>query len=286
MIDVGGYRLHVSCTGRGSPTVIAEAGAGDFSTVWRHVQRAVATRTRFCSYDRAGSGWSDYSGQIPTPERVSADLRLALTTAGIDGPYVLVGHSLGGIYARDFYSRHPTNVVGMVLVDSSHENQNLRAPAATMRQQSRAMGAMGAMLRLCTAASVVGVVRATRFWWLVTSDMSEDARTAYSVTRSRTRFCSAMREAILAFGSATGQSRPPQSLGSLPLAVLAHGRTTARSSEEAEWEGVFRTLQTELASLSSDSTFRIVADAGHNIQVDDPAVVSGAIVEMVEKVRR
>lgn len=132
LVDIGGRRLHVSCTGTGSPTVILEAGLGDSSTTWKAVQPAVAAVTRVCAYDRAGRGTSDPD---PRPEfRTSRapveDLDRLLRAAPISGPYVLVGHSLGGAYIRLYASRFPQDVAGMVLVDASHEDQVARFKAA------------------------------------------------------------------------------------------------------------------------------------------------------------
>jgi pimeloyl-ACP methyl ester carboxylesterase len=131
-VDIGGRRLHASCTGEGSPTVILEAGFGDASMTWKAVQPAVAEFTRVCSYDRAGYGRSDPDPgtEMRTSRSVVEDLSRLLRAAGVDGPYVLVGHSFGGAYMRLFASRFPQDTVGMVLVDATHEDQFARFEAA------------------------------------------------------------------------------------------------------------------------------------------------------------
>lgn len=125
-VNVGGRRLHINCMGgnvEGSPTVILETGLGDSSSVWNRVQPKVAKFARVCSYDRAGLGGSEPAPVPRTIEAVVADLHTLLANAKVPSPYVLVGHSLGGVLARLYASRYPKEVVGMVLVDSAHEDE-------------------------------------------------------------------------------------------------------------------------------------------------------------------
>jgi pimeloyl-ACP methyl ester carboxylesterase len=131
LVDIGGRRLHVSCSGAGSPTVILEAGLGDPLTTWKGVQPGVAEVTRVCAYDRAGLGTSDKDPrpEFRTSRAIVEDLSRLLSAAAISGPYVLVGHSLGGAHLRLYASRFPKDIVGMVLVDSSHEDQTARFKA-------------------------------------------------------------------------------------------------------------------------------------------------------------
>jgi pimeloyl-ACP methyl ester carboxylesterase len=121
LIELGGYKLHLWCTGKGSPTVILCPGSGDFSFDWALVQAKVAKVTRVCSYDRAGEAWSDLGPSPRTQAQEAFDLRRALRKVHIKGPYLLVGHSAGGTLVRLFAADYPDDVVGMVLVDGSHE---------------------------------------------------------------------------------------------------------------------------------------------------------------------
>lgn len=116
-----GRSLNLYCIGHGSPTVVFESGLSDWSMTWALIQPAVATRTRACSYDRAGMGYSDPSPHAPTPANAVRDLKQLLDRAHVDGPIVLVGHSLGGFYAKLFAAMYPAQIVGMVLVDPSEE---------------------------------------------------------------------------------------------------------------------------------------------------------------------
>src|SRR5215213_6165761 len=119
MVDVGGYSLHINCTGQGSPTVILDAGSGLFSTQWVRVQREVSHTTRVCAYDRAGMGWSQMGPDPRDAQQITSELHTLLSKAGIEGPYVLVGHSLGGISMLTYANRYPDEVAGVALVDSS-----------------------------------------------------------------------------------------------------------------------------------------------------------------------
>jgi pimeloyl-ACP methyl ester carboxylesterase len=121
MVDVGGYRLHINCVGQGSPTVVLDAGSGGFSAQWVRVQREVSDTTRVCAYDRAGMGWSEMGPEPRDAKQISSELHTLLTKAGIDRPYVLVGHSFGGMYMQTYAARYPEEVAGVALVDSPTE---------------------------------------------------------------------------------------------------------------------------------------------------------------------
>ena len=124
MVEVGDHRLHLNCVGQGSPTVVLDGGWGYTSVEWTGwVQPDVAKHTRVCSYDRAGMGWSEPGSGPPDANRVPSDLHALLQEANEEGPYVLVGHSLAGLYCRVYAERYPEEVAGMVLVDSTHPDQ-------------------------------------------------------------------------------------------------------------------------------------------------------------------
>ena len=137
LVDVGGYKLHIYCTGpanTGNPTVILEGGLGATTSTWAWVQPAVAQTTLVCAYDRAGMGWSDPSTGAQDAQQIAGALHTLLTNSGLAGPYVLVGWSFGGLYARVFADHYPDEVGGMVLIDSSHPDQ--------MHQHTSGRGAM------------------------------------------------------------------------------------------------------------------------------------------------
>ena len=127
LVDVGGRKLHLHCVGDGKVTVLLEDGLGPLGSLgWSKVQPSVGQLTKVCAYDRAGMMWSEPSSKEPTSDQIAHDLHTALGQAGIAPPYILVGLSMGGIYSRIFAEKYPDEVVGMVLVDSAHPEQEER----------------------------------------------------------------------------------------------------------------------------------------------------------------
>ena len=153
LVDIGGFHLHLNCIGQGTPTVVMDAGGGAPSITWGLVPSEIAKFTRVCTYDRAGFGWSDPNARNSRTSQQSVDeLHSLLTKAGINPPYILVGHSLGGVNMRLYASQYPEDVVGLVLVDSSHENQ-------VTSEMWRRIKIMSWLYQVLRVFSKVGVVR-------------------------------------------------------------------------------------------------------------------------------
>src|SRR6266403_4372367 len=133
LIEVNGYKMHLYCVGDGSPTVILESGLGDNWLSWYKVQPALAKFARVCSYDRAAVGWSDVQPEPPDSRNVALRLHSLLNNAEVKPPYVLVGHSIGGIHVRVYQNMYPSDVVGMVFVDSTHPDAKNRVPSQLMK---------------------------------------------------------------------------------------------------------------------------------------------------------
>ena len=131
LIDVGGHRLHLHCTGSGSPTVVLQPGGGDFSSVMAWIAPAVTGQTRVCVYDRPGRGWSDQTGKPQDATQIATELHTLLDRANVPGPYVLAGHSFGGLYVLAYADRYPDDVAGMVLVDSTNPATRANPERAT-----------------------------------------------------------------------------------------------------------------------------------------------------------
>ena len=160
LMQAGSIRMNIDCSGEGSPTVMLESGLGGPSVDWLMVQPEVAKFARVCSYDRAGYGWSDSGPKPRTSLQIAYELKRLLQAAGQQGPYVLVGHSMGGYDIRVYTGQYPTDVVGMVLVDASHEDQDLSAPDSVRKwqQDQRKTPTLGKTKIFLSAPSWLGSV--------------------------------------------------------------------------------------------------------------------------------
>jgi pimeloyl-ACP methyl ester carboxylesterase len=295
LVDVGGYRLHINCQGQGDPTVVIEAANGDFSLGWGLVQREVAKFTRICTYDRAGLGWSERSPQPRTAHSIVEGLHTLLARSGVEPPYVLVGHSLGGLFVRLYAHEHPDQVAGMVLVDAAHEEQLLRDPEAIVRLQRRADKLLAWFLRLgqmIAAAGVFALVpRLYPRQFLVMAP--EEARETYrGIVSADAKCLAAIREEYATYQNHFDAVRAAHitTLGDIPLIVLSHGQTQRVPGLSAEvnreFEQTWQQMQSELATQSSHGK-RIVAEkSGHYIHLEQPELVIDAIREAVEAARR
>ena len=274
LVDVGGYQLHINCVGTGSPTVVIEAGWGDWSATWgSRVQPEVARTTRVCTYDRAGMGWSE-PGPLPrTARQFARELHTLLTNAGIAGPYVLVGHSLGGTTVRVFAHAYAAEVAGVVLIDSMHPDQAANdAPSAPP-----ALPARPSILSILTLPARIGVPRLLARPLRLSAGLSlevANAYVAYSVTPRY--FQTYLLDEGAGMGTSLAQAAAVTTLGDLPLIVLSRGL-----DPDADWQR----MQADLPHLSSQSQHLVAEQSGHNVQIDQPEAAVGAIVTMVERVR-
>jgi pimeloyl-ACP methyl ester carboxylesterase len=285
-INVGGYKLHITCLGAGSPTVILLHGNGGSALDWYGVQPAIARTTRACAYDRAGSGWSDAGPGAQDARHGVAELHTLLANAGIPGPYVLVGHSFGGLYSRLYAAQYPDQVAGMVLLDATHPDQWTRTPAGqtvytTVRRQ----------VRLQAWLARIGIARL-----LLTPhalppgyDMPAQTFAAWQAIVSSTRDIDAGVAEFGASPTLMDDVRATHGLGAMPLAVVtARGDHTQGIARSSDVEALHLALQRELAGLSTNSTQQVVEDADHSSLLFNPThrnVAIVAISRVLEAVR-
>jgi pimeloyl-ACP methyl ester carboxylesterase len=282
MVDVGGYNLHINCMGQGSPTVVLDAGALGFSAQWVRVQREVSGTTRVCAYDRAGMGWSETGPDPRDAKQITGELHTLLSKAGIEGPYVLVGHSFGGMYMQTYAARYPEEVAGVALVDSSTDpdqfSQQRPEGRDSYEPQKQKFAVVPLLVRLGVSLPArLGVVRLLSKLDPASPELPPQQREQIDVLTPSTR---QWTTSVLEFLAPTQTLRlgSPGSLGNKPLAVVTAGES------ELSW----LERQDELATLSSNSIHRVVKGATHTsllYERSDSQATSAAIDEVVAAVR-
>jgi pimeloyl-ACP methyl ester carboxylesterase len=242
--DVGGHRLHLTCTGSGGPTVVLQSGLGEMSANWARIVPAVSRTTRVCAYDRAGQGWSDDAPQLQDGVQAAADLHTLLGRAGEGGPYVLVGHSIGGDHAMTYAARYPEQVAGMVLLDATNPYRSPGTGSAHAGPPS-AVALLPSLARLG-----LGRLLPTSFW----SALPEPAAEQVQAFAASPRGWRNIRDETATMPALLDQARTLTTLGSTPLVVL----TAAGHDRDPTWLAA----QDRMAALSSNNSHR-VADATH-----------------------
>jgi pimeloyl-ACP methyl ester carboxylesterase len=274
LISVGDYRLHLYCTGEGQPAVVLDALAGGLSPQWGWVQPLLAGTTRVCSFDRAGRGWSD-----PASPRdlwgAAEDLHTLLRNAGVPGPVVQAGHSIGGLYARAYAARYPKEIAGLALIDSSHPEQFERYP-----EMLDSGGIVPLILPSFPWLARVGLFR---YYFSTGGEIDfaglppqQHAQMAAFWSSPR-YFDNSGREYALAPRIYEQAHELPKQI-ELPLTVVSAGE------HAANWKA----LQQDLAGLSDNATHVTVDGANHGslvFQPDHAKVVAGAIAQLVEQAR-
>ena len=275
LIDVGGHSLHLNCSGSGSPTVILEPGAGGMSSDLAWIAPAVARETRVCVYDRAGRGWSEPADSPQDGAQIATDLHTLLQRGHVPGPYVLAGHSFGGLYVLAFAARYPDEVAGMVLVDSTEPGS-----AATPGTSPGDEGSYDIMWRasaLLSSSARVGLGRLIgQLDYGSLPPRARDEVRASAATPSHVQ--STIDEYIQGSASAD-QAASLRDFGDKPLFVL-----TAGSGSDAEWMAA----QDDLARLSTNSAHRVIDGATHGemiMEEEAAAATSQAILDVVSSVR-
>jgi pimeloyl-ACP methyl ester carboxylesterase len=276
LIDVGGHRLHLSCTGSGTPTVVLEPGAGGMSSILGWIAPAVARDTRVCVYDRAGRGWSEPASTAQDGAQIATDLHRLLQRGHVRGPYVLAGHSFGGLYVLTFAARYPDEVAGMVLVDSTAPASaaNPGTPSPGHGGSSDGMSRVSALVSTAARLGLARLYAQSAFGSL--PPRSRDEVRASDATPST------LRSTIDEYLQATASTEQAAALGDFaakPLIVL-----TAGSGHDAAWSAA----QNRMARLSTNSAHRIIDGAAHEDLItnqEDAAATTQAILDVVAAVR-
>jgi len=291
LVDVGGYRLHLYCTGVGSPTVALGSMSPGWSLYWSTVQPEIAKLTRVCSYDRAGYGWSDPGPAPRTAKQDAMELHALLTKGQISGPYVLVGHSFSGFTVRIFQHQYPSEVAGIVLVDAGsedfeHHPEMMKATAEFTRQ-----------LPVLRAAAILGIVRlAANFetksfigekqFHEVPLELQPLALAGWT----RSTYVTTFAQEIEAQPETREAARASGTLGDLPLMVItATGPVMYPNMpvrvDEALFKKEWLELQQKLTMLSTHSSQLFADKSSHYVPFDQPEVVIAGARQLVDTVR-
>ena len=287
LVRVGGHRLHLWCTGTGSPVVVLEAGGGGNVLEWSRVQPEVAKTTRVCSSDRAGFGWSDLGPNPRSAAQIVSELHTLLQAAEVPGPYVLTAHSIGGLYVRLYASTYPTEVAAMVLVDTTHEDFQRRMPADAGAQMNPLV------LHLVTAlhefVTVVGFARLTGVRFAGGQGVSPEALVLAEGIKVKTTVPFADGSESLATEESADEVRRTRRTLNIPLVVVTRGRydriQTMPQEKQERIKRAWEEMQADLVTLSSRGTQLVAVNSDHYVHVRQPDVVIDAIRTMVAQAR-
>jgi pimeloyl-ACP methyl ester carboxylesterase len=277
LIDVGGHRLHLHCTGSGSPTVVLQPGGGDFSSAMAWIAPAVASQIRVCVYDRPGRGWSEPAASPQDATQIATDLHTLLQRGNVARPYVLAGHSFGGLYVLTYADRYPDDVAGMVLVDSTNPATEADPENATAYDAGSYDAATDRVAALGAAAARVGLVRL-----LGSFDYGELPAQSRDEVRAKTataEYASGWIDEFVQANASGAEAAMLTDFGDKPLVVLTAGAETDATHDAA---------QNKLATLSTDSSHRVVEGASHPGLITDERYAKAttrAILDVVSSVR-
>ncbi len=269
LVNVGGYRLHLDCTGEGGPTVVLIYGMAGSYLDWYRVQPELAKTTRVCSYDRPGYGWSDPGPKPPLPSVNADELHTLLKTAGEKPPFILVGHSLGAFDARMYAHLYPEEVAGIVLVDGAHPDSAIPFP---WRERVRT--------RFLQLTAPFGLPR-WRKWCVQGPAQIKELKSAFNCD---SRVFAANYALRAAYPQAAAEVRRLGPLGDLPLVVIS--RDAVRPGSNAAAEQRWADFQGNLANLSTNSRHVIASGSGHGVPIDKPNVVISEVHQILDQARR
>lgn len=269
-IWVGSHRLHLNCEGAGSPTVVFDSGLGGSSLDWALVHPEVAAFTRACTYDRAGYAWSD-PGPLPRDSaNIVRDLEQLLGNGSVAAPYVLVGHSLGGLIAQHYARQHPQRIAGMVLIDATHEDQ--------FRRLKEAVSSSGSGRR----AHII-----MRESYQVPEGLPEDVRQLASSFVARAQSIVVAHSELSYLHNADRPTAAAGKLPDVPLVVISHRvMRPAASTRDTRLAEMWMEMQLDLVALTSRSEHLIASTDDHYVHIREPVIVIDAVRGLVERHRR
>ena len=280
-VQVNGHKMHINCTGSGSPTIILDAQLGNDSTTWGEIQSVLSKTTRVCSYDRAGFGWSDPQPAPRDADHIADELHQMLLQAQVTGPIVLMGHSITGLYMRAYATRYSKNVAGMVFVDVSTPLQDQNPAFNT--------GSKGPPSWFFRTAMIAGVPRLIG----MCSPSVQGPKAAFrklraeGICRLHYSAMSGELDSLQASGEETIHTGP---YGSLPILIISHDPakmlvTPHPTKQEAGRQDAWTQMQEDLKKLSTRSQRIIAKGSTHNVPIDRADLIENKVSVFVEQIR-
>lgn len=306
MVDIGGWRLHLNCTGEprpGEPAVILEAGVGDFSVEWTLVQPGVSRFARVCSYDRAGDGWSELGPHPRTFRQIVYELHTLLERAGERPPYVMVGHSYGGWLVRTYQAAYPEEVAGMVLVEAGADNPWRMVPDGKLVRSSELATGRAIPPVSTTTPLRIGDIPAPALQQM-RAGLAEASLRANEPPRDKLpRDAQRMRTWALAqLGHVAAAVNPFEheelavlradrakqefSLDDMPLIVITRGMSEERGPDGKAFEAEHRDDHATMARMSHKGRLVVAERSAHHVQLDEPELVVATIRQVVVAARK
>jgi pimeloyl-ACP methyl ester carboxylesterase len=274
---VNGHRMRIDCTGSGSPTIILDAGLGNDGLIWGGVQPVLAKTTRVCSYDRAGFGWSDPLPPLRDADHIATELHGLLSAAGVSGPIVLMGHSISGIYIRNYATRYPDHIAGLIFIDGSTPLQN-RNPAFQREFTKKPLQWIRDLQG--RALFVAGIPR----WFgqcsqkLPGFDAAAAKLQAEDLCRIEWNAMNAEMDSFDRSGQETAHTGP---YGTLPILIFSQDPAKDRSPISRAWDQ----MQEDLKKLSTHSHRIIAHGSTHYIQLDRADLIEREVPLFIEQIR-
>ncbi|MDQ0497371.1 alpha/beta fold hydrolase [Paenibacillus brasilensis] len=284
MVDVGGYRLHIRKLGSGTPTILLESGSGESSLSWRDIPENLSSFATVVSYDRAGYAWSEEAATPRTGENIVRELHVALKNADVQAPYILVGHSLGGMYSRLYAQTHRDEVAGLVLVDARPENDARRTNEIYAKEQPKVNPSPLVSILLEKS----GAFRLFPNFMLAGRVEYQDRKAFVNIVASPKYFRSVAEEGDLA--NTTENAIRGQHLGNLPVRVIARGiqqnltQFGISKSGNDQIEQSWQIGQREMLNISTNSKFIVAKKSEHMIIHDQPELVIQVIRELISNI--
>jgi pimeloyl-ACP methyl ester carboxylesterase len=269
---VNGHKMHIDCTGTGSPTLVLESGLGSSWQIWMKVQPGLSKSTRVCSYDRAGYGYSDARPGPRDADRIADELHSLLLQARIDGPIVLMGHSLGGLLIRDYATRYPKDIVGLIFVDAVTPQWGLGKIEAPPRWIT------GLGIRMACSTDSTALVGSCMWprpdsaprWKMAMGGLCHPS------------LCAVVPESE-SFIRSGEETLPTARYGSLPVLIFSHDPD--KVMDPTSWENVWSQMQEDLKKLSTRSRRIVVRHSWHMIQLDRADLIEKEVSLFIQQIR-